>query len=298
MNNNPPNPSPAGGSGTAGSADETDYNQPVAYDNQGRPLYAHPPNNAEQSAVPSAGGSHNSASPAPADPQAVARQAGMAAVAPELNSTSHQYVHISRPMHPSEPDIPPEIMRRHEESVKRYPNLNLSRGEYVISSLKRHWIGLAQIWGSTVLFVLLLGGAMLAFVSGQQDQDTLLLLAAAGLALISFFAIGIALIATYVYNKNEFYLTNESVIQEIQVTLFAKHEQTVSLANIEDASFYQNGILPHLFNYGLIRLSTEGDETTYRFTYASNPKHHISVLNNAVEAFKNGRPVELPGHED
>jgi hypothetical protein len=46
-----------------------------------------------------------------------------------------------------------------------------------------------------------------------------------------------------------------------------------------------------LFNYGLIRLSTEGDETTYRFNYASSPKKHIAVLNNAVEAFKNGRPV-------
>jgi hypothetical protein len=38
-------------------------------------------------------------------------------------------------------------------------------------------------------------------------------------------------------------------------------------------------------------LSTEGDETTYRFTFAANPKRRIAVLNNAVEAFKNGRPV-------
>jgi len=38
-------------------------------------------------------------------------------------------------------------------------------------------------------------------------------------------------------------------------------------------------------------LSTEGDETTYRFSYVASPRTHIDELNNAVEAFKNGRPV-------
>jgi hypothetical protein len=71
-----------------------------------------------------------------------------------------------------------------------------------------------------------------------------------------------------------------------------RKEQTVSLANIEDASFDQHGIIPTLLNYGSIRLSTEGDETTYRFTYVSNPKKQIEILNNAVEAFKNGRPID------
>lgn len=41
----------------------------------------------------------------------------------------------------------------------------------------------------------------------------------------------------------------------------------------------------------MIRLSTEGEETTYRFNYVANPKRQTAILNNAVEAFKNGRPV-------
>jgi len=64
------------------------------------------------------------------------------------------------------------------------------------------------------------------------------------------------------------------------------------LSNIEDASFTQHGILQQILNYGDIRLSTEGDETTYRFSYVAAPKEHIARLNNAVEAFKNGRPVD------
>jgi uncharacterized membrane protein YdbT with pleckstrin-like domain len=98
-------------------------------------------------------------------------------------------------------------------------------------------------------------------------------------------------IAVWVYINNRFFLTNESVIQEIQTSLFSKHEQTVSLSNIEDASSRQNGLVQSILDYGSIRLSTEGDETTYRFNYVTNPKQEIATLNNAVEAFKNGRPV-------
>jgi uncharacterized membrane protein YdbT with pleckstrin-like domain len=112
-----------------------------------------------------------------------------------------------------------------------------------------------------------------------------------GLLLIAAVAIG-GYIAIWIYLNNRFFLTNESVIQEIQTGLFARHEQTVSLANIEDASYYQRGIFQVMLNYGSIRLSTEGDETTYRFSYVSRPKDQIAILNNAVEAFKNGRPIQ------
>ena len=86
-------------------------------------------------------------------------------------------------------------------------------------------------------------------------------------------------------------MTNERVIQEIQESLFSRREQTVSLGSIEDASFHQSGIVQTLFNYGTIRLSTEGEETTYIFRYVANPRAQVAVLNNAIEAFKNGRPV-------
>lgn len=98
-------------------------------------------------------------------------------------------------------------------------------------------------------------------------------------------------VSTIVYQANRFFLTNESVIQNIQTSIFSKKEQTVSLANIEDASFRQKGVIQHIFNYGSIRLSTQGDETTYRFDFVQNPQNQITLLNNAVESFKNGRPV-------
>jgi len=209
-------------------------------------------------------------------------------------------VYMARPLDPIHPPISEEVQKLSDDSKKKYPNLNLSDGEYIVAAIKRHPIGLLQIWAGLFLasvviiglFFILLGNpensVFGSIMSNPGDART-----AGGVlvgGIVFLLALG-GLVATYVYNGNRFYLTNESVIQEVQTSLFSKYEQTVSLSNVEDASYKQNNPLQMLLNYGSIRLSTEGDETTYRFSYVSNPKQHIAVLNNAVEAFKNGRPV-------
>jgi len=228
--------------------------QPVAYDSEGRPLYAAPP------------------------PQ-----------------TTPQVVHLSRAIDPVEQVISPGVKKRHDESMRAFPHLNLSEGEFVISAVRRHPIGLFLPVGVTVFLVALTASLMINFALisdslGLIEPPNPGAIFLCGTLLILLYLIG-GYIAVWVYINNKFFLTNESVIQEIQTSLFTHHEQTVSLTNIEDASYQQQGIIQAMFNYGSIRLSTEGDETTYRFSYVTNPKQQIATLNNAVEAFKNGRPV-------
>lgn len=231
----------------------TDYNVPVAYDKDGRPLYAHPPK--------------------------------------ESATSEAKSVHVSRAVDPAAPEISEETQKKHRESVTRYPQLNLSEGEYIISAVRRHPIGLfIPLLVGGGLFLAVLAGMVyypLIVPSGNPPYSSVFLPAVLLLVLIGLGTY----IVTSVYLNNKFFLTNESVIQEIQYSLFSRNEQTVSLLNIEDASYTQTGVFQLLFNYGSIRLSTEGDETTYRFSYVANPKSQIALLNNAVESFKNGRPV-------
>lgn len=240
---------------------DVNYQKPVAYDANNRPLYAHPPKSNK---------------------------------ATQKTNT----VHFARPVEPEKQEISDAIKSKHNKSKSMYPNLNLSEGEFVIRAVKRSFIGLVMPMLVGFLLIIL----ALTFLLNIDSLSNNLFFSAGNVAinqaniiLPTFIFIGLVLIGMYViyyvYNNNEFFLTNESVIQEIQNSLFSKLEQTVSLQNIEDASFTQNGVVEHLFNYGSIRLSTEGEETTYRFSYVSKPKEVIAVLNNAVEAFKNGRPV-------
>lgn len=235
----------------------TDPLKPVAYDQYGRPLYAHPP------------------------------------------SAQPQVVHMSRAIEPKPQTISPETKKKHEESRRKFPGLNLSEGEYVISAIRRHPIGIFSIWLVVAVALLIVFVAFPALIANQGVLGASLhlsssLIASAGLVLLLLavlFILG-GIIATVVYNGNRFYLTNESVIQHIQTSLFSKMEQTVSLANIEDASYRQLGIIQTLLGYGSLRLSTEGDETTYRFNFVTNPQKQVGLINDAVESFKNFRPID------
>lgn len=271
-------------------------------DNQ-QPQYQNPQPQYQAPPMPPQGAPTQWQNQAPAQPQYPPQQPVPGQYAqpqsPQPDQQANQWM-FTRPHDVEPPQITPEVQQRHDYSKKMFPSLNLSDGEYVISAVRRHPIGIIQIWGVVAIIIVLLGGLAYLFnsvtssssafasTSGTPTFGDLFVRLVPALAVLS--VVG-GLIATYIYISNRFYLTNESVIQEIQNALFSKHEQTVSLANIEDASYRQEGVLPHIFNYGSIRLSTEGDETTYRFNYVANPKQHIAVLNNAVEAFKNGRPV-------
>jgi hypothetical protein len=212
-------------------------------------------------------------------------------------SAAQQVVHIARAVDPIKQEVGDETKKRHDRSTRLYPSLNLSEHEYVISAIRRHPIGLILplalgVFLITIALTILSNyPAIVTLLSIQGQFAGPTALAVPLLIFCGIVALGMY-VTYYVYSNNKFYLTNESVIQELQMSLFSRHEQVASLENIEDASYYQEGIMQQIFDYGTIRLSTQGDETTYRFAYASHPKQRIATLNNAVESFKNGRPVD------
>lgn len=262
--------------------------QPVAYDTEGRPLYHHPPVEQQPTSIvnskPDAYEGNNF------NPKIRTQYANE----PDL-------VHATRPIEPVVPEVSDALKRKHDESVRQYPFLNLSAGEFVMLRIRRHPIGLIiPVFFTAIGLTLLATITMLVpdfYAANTTVPGTSIVdLPAEGMVIgaLMFLMMLVAFIggvAIWVYLRNQFFLTNEAVIQEIQHSLFSHHEQTVSLGSIEDASFKRQGILQHLFDYGTMRLSTEGEETTYRFAFVEDPKQQIAIVNNAVEDFKNGRPV-------
>lgn len=235
---------------TSANSTKPNPDQPVAYDSQGRPLYAHPP------------------------------------------AIQDSFVNQNNSL------LDQEAQEKHKKSVSMYPNLNLSSSEYVINAVRRHFIGLAtpiMTSGFLVILTVLILFYYPTFIQsssfGAKSMPDSTIVYLVGLVLIVMFMAG-GFVSVWVYRRNKFFLTNESVIQELQTSLFSQHEQTVSLSNVEDASYQQTGVLQSMLDYGSIRLSTQGDETTYRFTYVKNPKKQIATLNNAIEAFKMSHPYE------
>lgn len=262
--------------------------RPVAYDVNGQPLYAAPQETKSQ-IIPAPTSNITAA------PESIEGYNFDPRQRVQYSDASYT-IHSTRAFEPKVNEISDELRARHEASVKQYPNLNLSEGEYVILDVKRHLIGILAPLSVVIGLIAILAAALVLYPMVIVDPVTGV---AANYGVAASVILGLMLLvgiggyaAVWVYLRNAFYLTNESIVQEIQLSLFSKNEQTVSLGSIEDASFRQTGVVQMLFNYGSIRLSTEGDETAYRFSYVANPKKQIAIISNAIESFKNGRPVE------
>lgn len=267
-----------------------DLTQPVAYDADGRPLYHHPPQTGRPAPVVAQTNSHVTTRPEIIDGENFD---------PRLRSqyaNEPQVVHVAREIDPKPFTISDELKRKHEKSVQQYPNLNLSEGEYVILDIKRHPIGMLIPAIVSIFLVVIIMIFVMFYPSIARDSILPIMPSVTDIFGVAMLLIGLVVlggaVALWIYLQNQFFMTNESVIQEIQESLFSRREQTVSLGSIEDASFRQSGIIQTIFNYGTIRLSTEGEETTYRFRFVANPREQIAIINNAIEDFKNGRPVD------
>ena len=266
-----------------------DLTQPVAYDADGRPLYHHPPQTGRPAPVVAQTNSHVTTRPEIIDGENFD---------PRLRSqyaNEPQVVHVAREIDPKPFTISDELKRKHEKSVQQYPNLNLSEGEYVILDIKRHPVGMLIPAIVSIFLVVIIMIFVMFYPSIARDSILPIMPSVTDIFGVAMLLIGLVVlggaVALWIYLQNQFFMTNESVIQEIQESLFSRREQTVSLGSIEDASFRQSGIIQTIFNYGTIRLSTEGEETTYRFHFVANPREQIAIINNAIEDFKNGRPV-------
>jgi uncharacterized membrane protein YdbT with pleckstrin-like domain len=236
--------------------------KPVAYDAEGRPLYAEPPK--------------------PID-------------GPYGQQTGPQFVHFSRAVDPIDQPISDEMKAKHDDSVKSYPTLNLSSAEYVVSDVQRHVIGMAapvvlSILSVAVIASLLINFPLIVTALGITTPPPFGAVFLGGLIVIAAVLMG-GYSKVWIYTNNKFFLTNESIIQEIQSGMLSHREQTVSLEDIEDVSYTQQGPLQMLFDYGSIKLSSEGDEANYMFDYVAHPKDQAAILTNTVEAFKDGRPI-------
>lgn len=241
---------------------QNDYDRPVAYDAEGRPLYTHPVT--EEQVVETTG------------------------LAPSV-------VHVARPLEPAAVEVSPDLKAKHDRSVQQYPQLDLSGHEYVILSVRRHPIGLiAPFAVAIVMICIVLTGVILlpdlyrmANWTGTSDIGIVSLL---GYALIALLAAGMYVLY-WVYINNTFFLTNESIIEKTQLSLFSNNVKSVGLEDVVDVSYRQIGVIEQLFNFGTVQVGTKDDETPYVFHMVSNPKSQASVLKDAVECFKGGRPV-------
>ena len=176
---------------------------------------------------------------------------------------------------------------RHDRSVKDFPGLRLEDDEYVEFYFRRAKVCLWAIWGGTffgLVFILL---AFLLVLLGQSRLDEMgvnfmyiILFALLAAALL------IGVISLKVYKGNKLFITNRRAIQFVMDSLVSTSINIIDLVSIEDASFRQESLLQKMFHFGILRLSTVGDETTYTFKYSDIKPEELKAVTDLISAAK------------
>ena len=176
---------------------------------------------------------------------------------------------------------------RHDRSVKDFPGLRLEDDEYVEFYFRRAKVCLWAIWGGTffgLVFILL---AFLLVLLGQSRLDEMgvnfmyiILFALLAAALL------ICVISLKVYKGNKLFITNRRVIQFVMDSLVSTSINIIDLVSIEDASFRQESLLQKMFHFGILRLSTVGDETTYTFKYSDIKPEELKAVTDLISQAK------------
>jgi uncharacterized membrane protein YdbT with pleckstrin-like domain len=174
-----------------------------------------------------------------------------------------------QPGQSGQPDQTPPL-----EPVVNNPLAVMQPDEKVIFELKRHPIGILITYLATAVILIVV--AVLAFglapgLAEGAQQQRVKTAADAVFVVFALLSLVFNIIATIIYWGNKWILTTDSITQINQTGLFRKESSQLGLESIEDVTASQNGILPKLFNYGVLTVETAGHHGKFTFQYAPKP---------------------------
>lgn len=170
---------------------------------------------------------------------------------------------------PTPPSSPPPlrgISSRREEDM-------LEPGENILTVVHRSVIGLVAIYLVVIVAVVAIFTLLLAISPDTFDTSSASISAQLS-AIIVVGAILLVLIlftATYIYRQSRLLVTDRSLVQIMQKTLFNRKVSRLSMSNVEDVSEQQNGVIASIFNYGTLTVQTAGTMENFIFTLCPNP---------------------------
>ncbi|HVW23132.1 MAG TPA: hypothetical protein VHB51_01430 [Candidatus Saccharimonadales bacterium] len=186
----------------------------------------------------------------------------------------------------------PHLPKSTEHHKSKNPFHVMQPGEVEICEIKRHPIGMFGIYFGVGFLLLVL--ALLTYGVAPSVITSVSTSEVYGIGTLIFFvfavmALGFAFVSNVVYWGNSWVLTSDSLTQITQTSLFHKQSSQLSLGNLEDVTADQNGIIPHLLNFGVLRVETAGEHAKFLFLYCPNPNYYAQQILAAREQFEQDR---------
>lgn len=178
----------------------------------------------------------------------------------------------------------------------------LEPGEQLVVIVRKHPIGIVGIYIEALVGLLAIFGLFLvitpSFFTGLSNQAYRILVAIIvfGLAVLILFLF----VATYVYRQSRLLVTDRSLVQILQKSLFIRKISRLSMSNVEDVTAEERGILSTILNYGTIVVQTAGTLDNFIFPYCPTPAKYADQIIEArqryARALEEEHEAELAQH--
>jgi uncharacterized membrane protein YdbT with pleckstrin-like domain len=186
----------------------------------------------------------------------------------------------SNPQPPAAPPPLKGLSARADEDM-------LEPGECILTVVHRSIIGLVGIYVVAIIAV----GAIFALLIAlspdtfSADSDSISPQLSAIMVVAAILLVLILFTATYVYRQSRLLVTDKSLVQILQKTLFIRKVSRLSMSNVEDVNEEQRGILASIFNYGTLTVQTAGTEDNFVFSLCPSPARLADRIIEARQAY-------------
>ena len=168
---------------------------------------------------------------------------------------------------------------RHERSKKDFPKLKLEKDEYVEVVVSRAKNCLLMIWAGALLSIVIFA---IIFVSSAIGMSGTSEMGKNFMKMLFFILTAVvivaAVMATIIFKNNKIIITNKRITQFVMLSPVSTSVNIIDLSAIEDVSFRQTNLIQKVFGFGVFRLSTVGDETTYTFPFSNVTPEEIATI--------------------
>ncbi len=168
--------------------------------------------------------------------------------------------------------------------------------EKVLAVIKHHPFGIVKLYAQVFVGLMAAGGLIYyllpEFLNPEENAD-LYSFIGLGAVLILGFMLVIVFVATIIYYQSNLVVTDKTITQTLQTSLFSRKVSQLAISSVEDVTASKSGFFPTLFNYGKLLIETAGEQENFHFEYCPYADHYAKVVLEARQQFMGRRESEF-----
>lgn len=172
-------------------------------------------------------------------------------------------------------------------SHKHFPTIDtIDDDEVLLGTIFKHPFGIVTVYVQAIFgIVVSLALAYFLLPSVMENKDSALAIATTFAVFAVLFAVVIMTVATIIYRQSHIVITDKNITQVLQGGLFQRKVSQLTMANVEDVTSEQKGIFASLFDFGILKIETAGEQANFHFSYCPRPSYYAKIILEAREKF-------------